>query len=179
LMSRIGNTAYMVLAWWIATIATAEHSPEIVVRSESFLNGDSIPIRFTGDGEDLSPHLSWRGIPSGAKSMVLSVDDPDAARGTWNHWYVYNVPPSVNELPAGASSKHLLPVGSIEALNDFKRQTYGGPCPPSGRHRYIFRVRALDRTIHHPSLDRVQVERELRGHVIADGKLLGDRYPLF
>lgn len=170
---KIEKCSYFLFVWCMATIAAAQHTEEILVQSDSFLNGDSIPVRFTCDGEGLSPQLSWSRIPAGARSLVLSVEDPDAPRGTWNHWYVYNLPPSVHGLPVGASNKRLLPAGSVEALNDFKKQMYGGPCPPSGRHRYIFRVRALDTVLDLTTFDRADIERRLQGHVIAEGKLLG------
>ena len=157
----------------MATPSTAHEPIEIVVRSDSFADGDSIPVRYTCDGEDISPHLAWGMVPSGTMSLVVSIDDPDAPRGTWNHWYLYNISPSVRELPEGASEDRTLPTGSIEALNDFKKHTYGGPCPPIGRHRYLFRVRALEIVLEHKSFLRSEVEEQVRGHVIAEGRLLG------
>lgn len=149
------------------------HAEPLLVRSLSFAEGEDIPKQYTCDGEDLSPPISWSAPPRGTKSVILTVDDPDAPRGTWNHWYLYNIPPSVTHLPEAASSKHLLPVGSIEALNDFKRRAYGGPCPPSGRHRYIFRVRALDTVLEGDSHSRAAVEHRIQGHVLAEGQLMG------
>jgi len=169
---------YLVLASFLvnlcmATPSTANEPAEIQVRSDSFLNGDSIPVRYTCDGEDISPHLAWGMLPAGTKSVVVTLDDPDAPRGTWNHWYLYNISPSVREIPEAASEDRTLPEGSIEALNDFKKHTYGGPCPPTGRHRYVFRVRALDIMLEHKSFLRGEVEEQLRGHVLAEGRLLG------
>lgn len=149
------------------------HAQPLIVRSASFSDGEDIPRRFTCDGEDISPHLAWSDSPHGAKSFVLAVDDPDAPRGTWNHWYLYNIPPSVTQLAEGASQRHLLPVGSVEAINDFKRHAYGGPCPPSGRHRYFFSVRALDIVIEGNNHSRAAVEHRISGHVLAEGLLMG------
>lgn len=150
---------------------------KLSVTSASFSDGGKIPERFTCDGDDISPDLSWNGIPQAAKSIVLSVDDPDAPRGTWNHWYVYNIPASVTHLPEGASNHHTLPPTSVEAVNDFKKHTYGGPCPPSGQHRYVFRVLALDTTLQRNNLSRREVERLIEGHVLAEGHLLGTYRP--
>lgn len=157
----------------MATPSTAQETTEIQVRSDSFLNGDSIPVRYTCDGEDISPHLAWGMVPAATKSMVVTVDDPDAPRGTWNHWYLYNISPAIRELSEGASGDRTLPAGCLEALNDFKKHTYGGPCPPTGRHRYVFRVRALDIMLEHKSFLRSEVEEQVRGHVLAEGRLLG------
>lgn len=151
-------------------------TPELArlsVTSASFDNGGTIPERFTCDGADISPDLSWSGTPPEAKSIVVSLDDPDAPRGTWNHWYVYNIPASVSHLPEGISNKQKLPVNSVEAINDFKKRMYGGPCPPSGQHRYVFRVLALDMTLRQTNLSRREVEQHIQGHVIGEGHLLG------
>lgn len=155
------------------SLSTAETPQTISVHSSSFPSGGSIPRAFSGEGDDISPELSWSGVPRGAKSLVLTVDDPDAPRGTWNHWYVYNIPPATTHLSAGASAEETLPEGSVEALNDFKKHTYGGPCPPSGRHRYIFRVRALDTVLNNGHLSRRNIEREIEGHVVGEGELMG------
>jgi Raf kinase inhibitor-like YbhB/YbcL family protein len=145
----------------------------IVVESDSFVSHGEIPSRYTCDGADISPHLMWNGVPANAKSLVLSVDDPDAPRGTWNHWYVYDIPASADRLIEGASNTRRLPAGSVEAMNDFMKYAYGGPCPPTGRHRYVFRVRAIDKAISEKGLSRVEVERRLAGHILAEGKLVG------
>lgn len=155
------------------SLAHEQEIAKLSVFSSSFLDGSEIPPLYTGDGDDVSPHLTWAGLPKATKSIVVSVDDPDAPRGVWNHWYVYNIPPSVNHLAEGISSNRNLPSGSVEALNDFDKHTYGGPCPPRGTHRYIFRVRALDIKIDNPNLSRTAAERLLSGHVIGEGHLTG------
>ena len=116
------------------------------IESTAFAADGEIPVRYTGEGEDLSPPLSWSGVPSSTKSLVLLVDDPDAPdpaapKMVWVHWVLYNIPPSVTGLSEGVKS---LPVGTGEGLNDWKRTGYGGPLPPIGRHRYFHKLYALD-----------------------------------
>ncbi|MCI0497310.1 MAG: YbhB/YbcL family Raf kinase inhibitor-like protein [Thermoplasmata archaeon] len=110
----------------------------MMVRSDDFEHGGSIPTRFTCDGEDVSPHLAWEGAPRGVASFALIVDDPDAPMGTWVHWLVCDIPADVLEIPRGT-----VPEGARQVMNDFGRLHYGGPCPPSGTHRYYFKLYAL------------------------------------
>lgn len=110
------------------------------ISSPAFQTGESIPARFTCDGEDRSPALTWSGVPAGAKSLVLVCDDPDAPMGIWIHWIVANIPPAAIGIPENGP----LPEGAVEIKNSFGRTSYGGPCPPSGTHRYYFRLYALD-----------------------------------
>jgi Raf kinase inhibitor-like YbhB/YbcL family protein len=138
-------------------------------------NGD-MPVRFTCDGQDLSPPLSWSELPQGTNSLVLIVDDPDAPdpkapKMTWVHWVVYNLPPTSSGLPEGAIS---LPSGASEGLNDWKRTGYGGPCPPVGRHRYFHKLYALDTVLpdlHRPN--KAQLEKAMHGHILAEARLIG------
>jgi Raf kinase inhibitor-like YbhB/YbcL family protein len=144
--------------------------------SPDFNGNDSIPERHTCDGSDQSPGLRWGGLPKGARSLVLVVDDPDAPdpaapQRTWVHWLLYDIPPNSSGLPAGGLP---LPAGTMEGLNDWNRTGYGGPCPPIGRHRYFFRLFALDTTLSplaHPT--RADVEEAMRGHVLAHAELMG------
>jgi Raf kinase inhibitor-like YbhB/YbcL family protein len=144
--------------------------------SQSFSNEAMIPRRFTCDGEDLSPHLEWTGAPAATRSFVLLCDDPDAPDGVWRHWAVYDIPGDQSTLPEGVGQEK---VGSRlkQAVNDFQRIGYGGPCPPRGHgsHHYRFRLLAL-------SIDRLpvavkptcrDVEREARKHLIAETILIG------
>jgi Raf kinase inhibitor-like YbhB/YbcL family protein len=165
--------SHFLCAFTMAIPTPAAEPVEIVVESDSFASQGQIPARYTCDGADISPHLSWSGVPANAKSLVLSVDDPDAPRGPWNHWYVYDIPSSIDRLIEGASNTHRLPAGAIEAMNDFMKYAYGGPCPPTGRHRYVFSVRAIDKALADRGLSRVEVERRIAGHIIAEGKLTG------
>jgi hypothetical protein len=146
--------------------------------SPAFHEGSEIPRRYTCVGADVSPPVSWSGVPANAKSLVLIVDDPDAPdpaapRMTWVHWVLYNIPataPGVQEgVTAGA-----LPAGTLEGINDFHRTTYGGPCPPTGRHRYFHKLYALDTVL--PDLQeptKAALERAMEGHVVAQTELLG------
>jgi Raf kinase inhibitor-like YbhB/YbcL family protein len=107
--------------------------------SRDFQNGGKIPTIFTCDGDDISPHVGWDDVPVGVKSYALIVDDPDAPMGTWVHWLVGNIPPSVREIP-----QNTLPPNAIQVPNDFGKPNYGGPCPPGGTHRYFFKLYALN-----------------------------------
>jgi Raf kinase inhibitor-like YbhB/YbcL family protein len=140
--------------------------------SSSFQPGGSIPSRFTCDGQDQSPDLSWSGVPEDTKSFALIEHDPDAPRGDWTHWVVYNLPADTRALPAGAA-KHL-PAGAKQGQNDWDKAAYGGPCPPSGRHRYVHTLYALDTVL--PDLrtpTRAALERAMQGHVLARATLTG------
>lgn len=156
--------------------STAKSAAPLTLTSTAFSAQGEIPGRHTCEGEDVSPALSWSGMPEGAKSLVLIVDDPDAPdpkapKMTWVHWVLYNLPPSATSLAEAARE---LPAGTREGLNDWKRTGWGGPCPPIGRHRYFFKLYALDRVL--PDLgqaNKAQVEKEMQGHVVAKGELVG------
>jgi Raf kinase inhibitor-like YbhB/YbcL family protein len=144
--------------------------------SSSFKNGNLIPPQHTCEGKDRSPSLTWESAPAGTKSFVLIVDDPDAPdpaapKMTWVHWVLYNIPASSLGLPENVSA---LPAGTAEGLNDWKRTGYSGPCPPIGKHRYFFKLYALDTVL--TRLDRptkVQLEQAIEGHVLAQTELIG------
>lgn len=147
-----------------------------MLRSPAFADHAQIPKRHTCEGEDISPPLEWSGTPEGAKSLVLIVDDPDAPdpahpKTTWVHWVLYNLPPDVGGLPEGLSRP---PGASVAGINDWRRHDYGGPCPPIGRHRYFFKLYALDCMIDRlPSGSKDQVEAAMRGHALASAQLIG------
>lgn len=156
----------------------AEGKMTLSITSQAFGNGETIPLRHTCQGEDISPALDWEGIPADARSLVLVVDDPDAPdpkapKMTWVHWVLYNIPPSASGLPEGVDTGSL-PTGTGEGLNDWKRTGYGGPCPPIGRHRYFFKLYALDTLLeglHQPT--KAQVEDAMQGHIIARDEMVG------
>lgn len=137
--------------------------------SPAFLDGGEIPDRHTKDGEDLSPPLAWSGVPGGALSLALIVDDPDAPRGTWTHWIVIDLPPTMTSLREGATDLS----GGHVGMNDWERAGWDGPAPPRGRHRYEFKLYALDREIGLARPTRHEVERAMAGHVLAEAKLTG------
>nr|HPQ61182.1 YbhB/YbcL family Raf kinase inhibitor-like protein [Syntrophales bacterium] len=112
----------------------------MILKSPAFEEGGMIPDRHTCDGENISPPLEWEGAPEGVKSYALLCEDPDAPMGSWVHWVVYDIPPSIAKLPEQVPSEAVLVNGGRQGTNDFYRMGYGGPCPPSGTHRYFFRL---------------------------------------
>ncbi len=142
----------------------------MVLQSPAFTAGAEIPAVYTCDGSDTAPPLSWSGMPAKTKSLVLVVDDPDAPGGTWVHWVVYNLPPVAGKLAAGGA----LPKGALLGKNSWKKAAYGGPCPPSGRHRYSHRLYALDAVF--PDLDgptAATLGQAMQGHMLAVAELVG------
>lgn len=145
------------------------------IRSPNFEHGSSIPAQFTCEGQGLAPALAWSGAPSGTKSLALVVDDPDAPdprapKTTFVHWVLYDLPPTARGLPEGGA----LPEGTREGTNDWKRTGWGGPCPPIGRHRYVFKLYALDTVL--PDLrqpTKAQLEKAMEGHVLGRTELVG------
>ncbi len=150
----------------------------MTLTSPAFQHGAQIPTRFGCNGEDISPQLDWDGVPAGAKSLVLILDDPDAPdperpEMTWVHWVLYNLPPQTAGLPE-AVAPEALPAGTGEGVNDWERTGYGGPCPPIGRHRYFHKLYALDTELE--GLDRptkAELEAAMQGHVLAEAVLMG------
>jgi Raf kinase inhibitor-like YbhB/YbcL family protein len=154
-----------------------EEPMALELTSSAFVQGGEIPARYTCEGEDVSPPLAWTGVPQGARSLVLIVDDPDAPdpeapKTTWVHWVLFNLPPGVRELP-GAVSNDGLPAGTRVGRNDWKRREYGGPCPPIGRHRYFHKLYALDTALDLDAPTKAEVERSMKGHVLAQTELVG------
>ena len=144
------------------------------VASPAFAEGAKIPRRYTCDGEDISPPLSWSGVPEGTKSLALICDDPDAPGKTWVHWVLFNLPPRTTELPEGVPARETIPGGGAQGVNDFRKIGYGGPCPPSGTHRYVFRLSALDAEVAlAPGATRADLDRAMKGRVLAEGSLTG------
>lgn len=151
---------------------------KFTLRSPSFDNHGSIPRKYTCEGDDIAPPLSWAGVPAKTKTFALIVDDPDAPdprapKMTWVHWILYNMPPSAGGLPEGATPQ-TLPEGTREGLNDWNRTGYGGPCPPVGRHRYFHKLYALDVAL--PDLQnprKSDLEKAMKGHIIAEAQWVG------
>jgi Raf kinase inhibitor-like YbhB/YbcL family protein len=146
--------------------------------SSDFAPGAEIPALHTCQGSDLSPALSWSGVPAGGRSLALIVDDPDAPdprapRTTWAHWLLYDLPPGDGALARGVPPQ-ALPAGTLEGKNDFGRTGYGGPCPPTGRHRYFHRLHALDVVLPDLGLPtRQALLQAMRGHVLGTAELMG------
>ena len=147
------------------------------LESSAFAAGGEIPVRYTCEGDDVSPPLSWQAAPGGVRTIALIVDDPDAPdpaapKMTWVHWVVYNLPAAVTSLAEGASGR--LPPGARDGRNDWRRTGYGGPCPPIGRHRYVHKLYALDAEL--PDLrepTKAQIEAAMAPHVLARAELIG------
>lgn len=142
--------------------------------SPAFADGAVIPMRYTCTGDDVSPPLAWSDTPAGAKSLALIVDDPDAPAGTWVHWVAFNLPVTAGGLPEGIKDAKQLPSGGTQGTNSWRRIGYGGPCPPSGTHRYFFKLYALDTTL---SLGNNATAKDLqaamKGHILAESQLMG------
>lgn len=150
----------------------------LLLTSPAFAHNTTMPARFTCDGHNLSPPLAWSNIPAGAKGLALIVDDPDAPdpaapKMTWVHWVLYNIPVTATGLPEGIQPI-ALPPGTLEGQNDWQRPGYGGPCPPVGRHRYFFKLFALDGLL--PDLrtpTKNQVLAAMAGHVLDQAEMVG------
>ncbi|MBI5642171.1 MAG: YbhB/YbcL family Raf kinase inhibitor-like protein [Deltaproteobacteria bacterium] len=146
------------------------------LKSPDFNEGESIPKRFSCEGEDISPELVWEDPPPGTKSFALIVEDPDAPMGTFVHWIIYDLPPASKKLRRGAGTEELSD-GIKQGSTDFGLKRYGGPCPPKGhgKHRYNFLLRALDiATLGLPAgAKKSEVERAMKGHILAETKITG------
>jgi Raf kinase inhibitor-like YbhB/YbcL family protein len=139
--------------------------------STAFENYETIPSRYTADGEDISPPLRWQDAPEGTRSLTLICDDPDAPRGTWDHWLLYNIPPTIEVLGEGIKQ---LPHGIRSCKNSWGNDGYGGPNPPSGNHRYFFTLYALDTAVQLPDeATKADLIKAMEGHVLADVSLVG------
>lgn len=145
------------------------------ISSASFPNGGDIPKKFTCDGADVSPELSWTGTPSGTQSFALIADDPDAPAGTWTHWVLFNIPVSTASLAEGLSKIDQLPGGERQGRNDFRKIGYNGPCPPPGKpHRYFFKLFALAKKLElEPGPSRQEVEQAMQGHILSKTEWMG------
>jgi hypothetical protein len=164
--------------WLAMTGDRKQEGWNMILTSTVFFQGSTIPQRYTCDGSGISPPLAWSGLPEGTKSLVLIVDDPDAPdpeapKMTWVHWVLYNLPPFEGELPESVPAK-VLPPGTLQGMNDWQRTGYGGPCPPVGRHRYFFKLYALDAVL--PDLGKPAkeaVEKAMHGHILGHAELMG------
>jgi len=154
--------------------ATTTQVMKIEMVSPGFGDGQMIPQENTCDGQDISPELQWAAIPDETRSLALIVDDPDAPSGTFVHWVLYNIPIDRHELTEDMPHDEVLPNGAAQGVNDFGRIGYGGPCPPSGTHRYYFTLYALDTELAlSPGQTKAALLEAMSNHILAKGQLMG------
>jgi Raf kinase inhibitor-like YbhB/YbcL family protein len=148
--------------------------PQFLLKSTAFENGGRIPRLHTCDGKDVSPALFWTGVPEGTASLALIVNDPDAPRGDWVHWVLFDMLPTRRDLPAQVPPKERIWGGGTQGLNDFGKLGWGGPCPPSGMHEYVFMLYALDTALKlGPGTLRGKVAEAMQGHILGQTRLTG------
>jgi Raf kinase inhibitor-like YbhB/YbcL family protein len=175
----------LAFAWAAGCGGGAPSPPEdpslitITLTSSAFPESGKIPRKYTCDGEDKSPPLEWSAVPAAAHSLALICEDPDAPMGTWSHWVVYNISPTVKSLAEGVAPEETVKVEgeaiASQGKNDFRKIGYGGPCPPGGTHRYFFRIYALDTKLAlGPGATRREVLKAIGGHIVAVGRLMGN-----
>jgi len=147
-------------------LSNAEEESVMKITSPAFTHNQMIPRKFTCQGDDLNPALKIDGLPEGTVSLVLINDDPDAPGGTWDHWIVYNIDP-ISEIAENSEP-------GVQGKNSWGRNDYGGPCPPSGTHRYFFKLYALDAKLNLPEgAPKAKLEAAMKGHVLAQAELIG------
>lgn len=146
------------------------------IQTPAFNHEAPIPTQYTCDGADRSPALAWSGHPKGVKTYALICDDPDTPVGTWVHWVIYNIPPTVTALAEGFPTDAKLKDGTLQGINDFKKTGYGGPCPPPGHgvHRYFFKLYALDTKLPLESgATKAQLEKAMKGRILEQAVVMG------
>lgn len=144
------------------------------IRSPAFEEGAFIPRKYTCDGNNVSPPLEWSQVPEGTKAFALICDDPDASMRTWVHWVLFNIPGDMNLLTEDVPPLEVLENGALQGKNDFKRIGYGGPCPPRGTHRYVYKIYALDEVLDMaPGISKETLLKAMEGHLLAKGQLVG------
>jgi Raf kinase inhibitor-like YbhB/YbcL family protein len=141
----------------------------LTVSSPVFKNNGTVPSKYTCDGVNVNPPLFIEHVPAGAKSLALIVDDPDAPAGVWVHWVLWNIHPETKEI-----RENSVPKGAQQGMNDFRKQPYSGPCPPSGTHRYVFKIYALDTILTlSPHTTKTDLEKSMKGHIIEQAQIIG------
>ena len=156
------------LVIFVGTILNMNASSSVSVATSAFQTGGDIPAKFTCNGANVNPDLKINSVPNEAKSLVLIVDDPDAPRGLFTHWILWNIDPKTTDI-----SENSVPTGGVQGTNDFGKRNYGGPCPPSGTHRYFFKIFALDMKLDlKPSARRADLDAAMKGHILGQGELM-------
>ncbi len=164
------TTLFFVAALFSYFITTeAANMSTLTITSPAFTHNRLIPSKHTCDAADISPPLVIENVPPEAKSLALIMDDPDAPAGIWVHWVVWNIDPRTREI-----RENSVPSGAMQGVNDFRKRNYGGPCPPSGTHRYFFKLYALDTTLNlGPDTTKAALERAMKGHIVQQTELVG------
>lgn len=178
---RLAGLNFARLACWswlgavgLALTANGAAPMELKLTSSAFAEGALIPKDYTCDGKDVSPPLSWSGAPPNTRALALIVDDPDAPAGTWVHWVLFNIPSGMRELPQAVPPHKVLADGTRQGKNDFGKIGYGGPCPPSGIHRYFFKLYALEQEVKlEPGATKPALTKAMEGHILANAQLMG------
>ncbi|QWV98760.1 YbhB/YbcL family Raf kinase inhibitor-like protein [Geomonas nitrogeniifigens] len=160
---------WLILLTAFVAVSVQAEEVRLKLSSPAFKHAGKIPSLYSCDGSDTSPPLAIAGVPKEAKSLALVMDDPDAPAGTWVHWVLWNIEPTTREIVQGR-----VPHGAEQGVNSWRRKSYGGPCPPSGQHRYYFRLYALSERLDLPSNStRLELDRAMRGKILAQAELLG------
>ena len=171
-MNRIRSAAaFLFLTLFVSMGVAGEATPagKFKVSSPAFEPHGVIPKKFGCDGENVNPPLQFENVPPGAKSMALIFDDIDAPRGTYVHWILWNIDPGTKEI-----KENSIPGGAIQGMNDFKKQNYGGPCPPTRPHRYVFKAYAVDTVLSlNPASTKPELEKSMEGHILDQAQLKG------
>jgi Raf kinase inhibitor-like YbhB/YbcL family protein len=153
---------------------TTGNSSNFKIKSSAFSDGGKIPQKYTSDGENISPPLSWTSTPAGTKTFAIICEDPDAPGGNFTHWVVFNIPKNVNQLAEGITNQRTLDNGAKQGINDFNRIGYSGPAPPSGTHRYVFKIYALDTELNlGVGATKDQLTSAMQGHIIGEAQITG------
>lgn len=165
----------LLMAVWMLVAGEARAGETVIVlTSRAFAHGGTIPAVYTSRDENVSPPLAWAAIPVATESLAIICDDPDAPRGTWTHWVIYNIPPTRTGIPANLPRDALLPNGTRQGINDFGAYGWDGPAPPSGTHRYVFTIYALDTMLDlAPGATKAELLEAMRGHILGRGQLIG------
>lgn len=144
------------------------------ITSQAFEPGEMIPAKYTCKGQNISPPIAWQGAPEGTRSITVISEDPDAPMGNWVHWVYYDIPPQVTGLPENIPGEERPSPGGTQGINDSLTIGYAGPCPPSGTHRYFFRVYAVDTELDlPPGANKQEVLQAMEGHLLGMGDLMG------
>lgn len=173
-MAPLGVGMRLAIAVGLTALLIGAGGTTMELKSQAFDAGNMIPAKYTCDGQDISPPLSWSDPPAATMSFALISDDPDAPMGTWVHWVLWNIPVNARTLEENLPKTASLANGAKQGTTDFHRVGYGGPCPPSGTHRYYFKLYALDTTLDLPSsTTKKDLEKAIEGHILAQTELMG------